>query len=57
VGHLVGADFGITLTAEENNLISLLDLSYIGNVDRSQIHAHSAYDRRAPAAHNRLRTV
>ncbi len=41
-GYLVGGDFRVALTAEENNLISLLNISYIGNIDHSQIHAHSA---------------
>ena len=43
-GHLVGGYFRVALTAEENNLISLLNISYIGNIYHSQIHAHSSSD-------------
>ena len=43
-------DFRVALTAEENNLISLLNISYIGNIYHSQIHAHSAGHWRALTA-------
>ena len=49
-GHLVGGDGFVVLGAEENNLISLVYFSYIGNIQHSQIHAHSSGDRRALAA-------
>src|SRR4029453_8449626 len=49
-GHLVGGDFRVALTAEENNLISRLYFFYIGNIDHSQIHAYSSrYLRSLPA--------
>jgi hypothetical protein len=41
-GYLIGGYFRVALTAEENNLISLLNISYIGNIYHSQIHAHSS---------------
>jgi hypothetical protein len=34
--YLVGGNFRAALRAEENNLISLFDISYIGNIDHSQ---------------------
>jgi hypothetical protein len=43
-GYLVGGYLRIALAAEENNLISLLNISYIGNINHSQIHAHSSRD-------------
>ena len=44
-GHLIGGDFRVALTAEENNLISLPYFPYIGNIHSSQIHADPAYYR------------
>src|SRR5262249_60872031 len=41
-GHLVGGDFRVALTTEENNLISRLYFFYIGNIDHSQINAYSS---------------
>src|SRR5262249_59276929 len=41
-GHLVGGDFRVALTAEEDNLISRLYFFYIGNIDHSQIHGYSS---------------
>ena len=52
-GHLVGGDFCVALTTEENNLISLLYISYIGNIHHSQIHADSAGHWRALARDKR----
>ena len=52
--HLVGGDGFIFLGAEENNLISLVYFSYIGNIQYSQIHAHASGHRRALAADHNL---
>src|SRR5262245_39889402 len=56
-GHLVGGDFRVALTAEENNLISRLYFFYTGNIDHSQIHAHSSRHRRSLAPHQNFAAI
>src|SRR3989304_6881364 len=56
-GHLVGGNFSVALTAEENYLISLLHVCYSGNIQHSQIHAHPPNHRRALATHQRRAAV
>src|SRR4030095_15199707 len=56
-GHLVRGNFRGVLTAEENNLISLLNISYIGNINHSQIHADSSDDGSALTAHENLPAI
>src|SRR4030095_10717820 len=56
-GHLIRRNLRVVLTAEENNLISLLNSSYIGNINHSQIHAHSSDDWSALTAHENLTAI
>src|SRR5688572_27038463 len=56
-GHLVGRDFRVALATEENNLVSLLNTSYIGYIDHSQIHAHSSDYWSALTAHQNLTAI